>query len=222
MPDTAPERDGTAGRPELADELVGIDAASSEVVFEGAIWDVRRETFDYAGSTLTREFIDHTGAVAVFAMDDEDRVLLIKQYRHPVRRREWEPPAGLLDEPGESPLDAAKRELSEEVDLEADDWHVLSDYVTTPGGNNEAIRIYLARGVRPTGGTFDREGEEADMESAWFALDDVVDAVLASRVQNPSLVVGALAAHASRERGWTTLRPADAPWPDRPRRPDGH
>ncbi|GLK19165.1 NUDIX domain-containing protein [Herbiconiux flava] len=207
---------------EPADELVGIEADSSEVVFEGKIWDVRRETFSYGGETLTREFIDHTGAVAVIAMDDEERVLLIKQYRHPVRRREWEPPAGLLDEDGESPLDAAKRELSEEVDLEADDWHVLADYVTTPGGNNEAIRVYLARGVRPTGSTFDREGEEADMESQWFALDDVVDAVLASRVQNPSLVVGALAAHASRARGWSTLRAADAPWPDHPKhRPSG-
>jgi ADP-ribose pyrophosphatase len=207
---------------EPADELVGIEADSSEVVFEGKIWDVRRETFSYGGETLTREFIDHTGAVAVIAMDDEERVLLIKQYRHPVRRREWEPPAGLLDEDGESPLDAAKRELSEEVDLEADDWHVLADYVTTPGGNNEAIRVYLARGVRPTGSTFAREGEEADMESQWFALDDVVDAVLASRVQNPSLVVGALAAQASRARGWSTLRAADAPWPDHPKhRPSG-
>ncbi|MCS5713654.1 NUDIX hydrolase [Herbiconiux sp. CPCC 205716] len=205
-----------------ADELVGIDADSSEVVFEGKIWDVRRETFAYGGETLTREFIDHTGAVAVIAMDEEERVLLIKQYRHPVRRREWEPPAGLLDEDGESPLDAAKRELAEEVDLEADDWHVLADYVTTPGGNNEAIRIYLARGVRPTGSTFDREGEEADMESQWFALDDVVDSVLASRVQNPSLVVGALAAQASRARGWSTLRPSDASWPDHPtHRPSG-
>jgi ADP-ribose pyrophosphatase len=217
---------GTAGAgpaaSEPADELVGIEADSSEVVFEGKIWDVRRETFRYGGETLTREFIDHTGAVAVIAMDDEDRVLLIKQYRHPVRRREWEPPAGLLDEDGESPLDAAKRELSEEVDLEADDWHVLADYVTTPGGNNEAIRVYLARGVRPTGSTFEREGEEADMQSQWFALDDVVDAVLASRVQNPSLVVGALAAQASRARGWSTLRPADSPWPDHPKhRPTG-
>ncbi|WP_066043224.1 NUDIX domain-containing protein [Herbiconiux solani] len=201
----------------LADEVALVPVSESEVVFDGYVWDVRREAFEYGGDTLRRDFVDHPGAVAILALDDEDRVLLIKQYRHPVRRREWEPPAGLLDVEAESPLDAAKRELSEEVDLEADDWHVLSDYVTTPGGNNEAIRIYLARGVRPTGSRFDREGEEADMESAWFPLDEVVDAVLASRVQNPSLVIGALAASASRARGWSTLRPADSPWEAHPR-----
>ncbi len=200
----------------LEDELAPVDVDSSEVVFDGFVWDVRRESFTYGGSTLRRDFVDHPGAVAVFAMDDDDRVLLIKQYRHPVRRREWEPPAGLLDMEAESPLDAAKRELAEEVDLEADDWAVLSDYLTTPGGNNEAIRIYLARGVRATASTFEREGEEADMESRWVPLDEIVDAVLASRVQNPSLVIGALAAQVSRSRGWSTLRPADDPWPAHP------
>jgi ADP-ribose pyrophosphatase len=200
----------------LADEPATVEVASSEVVFDGYIWDVRRESFDYNGTTLRRDFVDHSGAVAIFALDDEDRVLLIKQYRHPVRRREWEPPAGLLDVAGEPPLDAAKRELEEEVDLQADRWDVLVDYVTTPGGNNEAIRIFLARGLRSTAQPFAREGEEADMELRWVGLDDVVDAVLASTVQNPSLVIGALAAQASRARGWSTLRPADDPWSTRP------
>jgi len=219
MPDTGmPDTGMSGGAPApLADEPAPVDVISSEVVFDGYVWDVRREAFEYGGETLRRDFVDHTGAVAIFALDDDDRVLLIKQYRHPVRRREWEPPAGLLDVAEESPLDAAKRELAEEVDLEADDWHVLLDYVTTPGGNNEAIRIFLARGVRATGEAFARTGEEADMESRWVALDELVDAVLASRVQNPSLVIGALAAQASRARGWSTLRPADAPWPERPR-----
>ena len=135
MPDTG--MSGGAPAP-LADEPAPVDVISSEVVFDGYVWDVRREAFEYGGETLRRDFVDHTGAVAIFALDDDDRVLLIKQYRHPVRRREWEPPAGLLDVAEESPLDAAKRELAEEVDLEADDWHVLLDYVTTPGGNNEA------------------------------------------------------------------------------------
>lgn len=205
------------GEPELlADSPAPVEVSSSEVMFDGYVWDVRRETFAYGEETLRRDFVDHPGAVAIFALDDEDRVLLIKQYRHPVRRREWEPPAGLLDAEGESPLDAAKRELAEEADLEASDWAVLSDYLTTPGGNNEAIRIFLARGVRATGSVFEREGEEADMELRWVPLGDVVDAVLASRVQNPSLVIGALAAEASRARGWSTLRPADSPWPAHP------
>ncbi|MCS5498875.1 NUDIX hydrolase [Cnuibacter physcomitrellae] len=198
---------------ELTDTPDPARVTSSELVFHGHVWDVRSDEFEYGGSTLRRDYVDHTGAVAIIALDERDRVLLIKQYRHPIRTREWEPPAGLLDEPGESPLHAAQRELSEEADLKADEWHVLSDYVTSPGGNNEVIRVFLARSLSPTGEAFAREGEEADMELAWHPLEDVLDAVLASRVQNPSLVVGVLALDAARRRDWSTLRPADAPWP---------
>ena len=199
---------------ELADERIDLPIVSSEVVFKGAIWDVRRETFDYNGDDITREFVDHTGAVSVLAVDDEDRVLLIKQYRHPIRSREWEIPAGLLDVADEDPLEAAKRELAEEVDLSADSWSVLSDYVTTPGGNNEAIRVYLARGLTDTD-AFAREDEEADIEKRWVPLDEALDAIVARRVQNPSLVVAVYAAFVARSRGWSTLAPADAPWPQR-------
>ncbi|MBF4633837.1 NUDIX hydrolase [Agreia pratensis] len=198
----------------LADEHIALPIVSSEVVFTGAIWDVRRETFDYNGDQITREFVDHTGAVAVLAIDDEDRILLIKQYRHPVRSREWEIPAGLLDVADENPLEAAKRELAEEVDLAAASWSVLSDYVTTPGGNNEAIRVYLARQLSDTE-AFAREDEEADIEKRWVPLDEALDAVVARRIQNPSLVVAVYAASVARSRGWSTLGPEDAPWPQR-------
>jgi 8-oxo-dGTP pyrophosphatase MutT (NUDIX family) len=198
----------------LADKRVELPIVSSEVAFQGAIWDVRRETFDYGGQQITREFVDHTGAVSVLAIDDKERVLLIKQYRHPIRSREWEIPAGLLDVAAEDPLDAAKRELAEEVDLAAASWSVLSDYVTTPGGNNEAIRIYLARDLTDTD-QFAREDEEADIEKRWVPLDDALDAVVARRIQNPSLVVAIYAAAISRSRGWSTLGAADAPWPQR-------
>ncbi|MDN4639408.1 NUDIX hydrolase [Agreia sp. PsM10] len=198
----------------LADDRVDLPIVSSDVVFQGKIWDVRRETFDYNGQQITREFVDHTGAVSVLAVDDEERVLLIKQYRHPIRAREWEIPAGLLDVADEDPLEAAKRELAEEVDLAAASWSVLSDYVTTPGGNNEAIRVYLARDLTETD-AFAREDEEADIEKRWVPLDEALDAVVARRIQNPSLVVAVYAAAISRSRGWSTLGAADAPWPQR-------
>ncbi|WP_448232259.1 NUDIX domain-containing protein [Microbacterium lacticum] len=201
----------------LTDDPVQVEVLRTETPFTGRVWNIRRDAFAYNGDTIVREYVDHTGAVAVLAMDDQERVLLIKQYRHPVRARDWEIPAGLLDVAGEDALAAAQRELAEEADLTASRWDVLSDFYTSPGGSDEAIRIYLARDLAPTAEVFARGEEEADIEVRWASLDEVVDAVLARRVQNPSLAIGALAAHAARARGWATLAPSDAPWPQRPR-----
>ncbi|WP_022883094.1 NUDIX domain-containing protein [Gryllotalpicola ginsengisoli] len=204
--------------PELiADEPARPAVTGSEVVYEGRIWDVRRETFEYNEHTLVREFIAHTGAVAVLALDEQGRVLLIRQYRHPIRQREWEIPAGLLDVAGESPLAAAQRELAEEADLTAAEWNVLAEFCSSPGSSSELIRIYLARGINATGAAFARTEEEADIEVAWVDLDEVVDGVLARRLQNPSLAIGAMAAKIARERGWESLGDPEEPWSRHPR-----
>ncbi|WP_349867057.1 NUDIX hydrolase [Leifsonia sp. WHRI 6310E] len=201
----------------LSDEAFRPEIVSSETVFHGRVWDVRRDVFRYNDADITRDYVDHTGAVAVLALDDAGRVLLIKQYRHPVRHRDWEIPAGLLDIRGEDPLAAVKRELAEEADLVADEWNVLADIFTSPGGSDEAIRIYLARGVRPAPEVFDREEEEADIETAWLPLDDAVDAVLARTVHNAPLIIALLSARTAREKGWATLGAADEPWPTHPK-----
>jgi 8-oxo-dGTP pyrophosphatase MutT (NUDIX family) len=205
-----------AGQPPLEDEFEFAEVTDTGIVFDGKVWDVRRDTFAYNGSGIVREYLDHPGAVAILALDDQDRVLLIKQYRHPVRVREWELPAGLLDEDGEHPLVGAQRELAEEADVVAAEWNVLTEFYTSPGGSNEVIRIYLARGLSAIPDAFERTEEEADIEIRRVPLDDCVDAVLARRVQNPSLVVGVLAAPAARSRGWSTLAPADSAWPRHP------
>ncbi|MBC7591124.1 MAG: NUDIX hydrolase [Salinibacterium sp.] len=195
----------------LADDPVDPAVSSSEVVFSGRVWNIRREVFELDGHAITREFMDHTGAVAVLALDEQDRVLLIKQYRHPVRYREWELPAGLLDIAGESPLLAAQRELAEEVDKVATQWDLLTDFMTSPGGSNEVLRVYLARGVSEAPEVFERTEEEAGIEVRWVPLDDVVDAVLRRDIQNSILCIAALAAAAARARGWSTLGEAEAP-----------
>lgn len=202
---------------QLSDELIEPEILTSERIFDGVVWDVRAETFRYGGGELRREFVDHTGAVAVLALDDDGRVALIKQYRHPIRSREWEIPAGLLDIEGENPLVAAQRELGEETDLQAERWDLLSEFVTSPGGSDEIIRIYLARGLSATAAAFEREAEEADMELRWVPLDEAVEAVLARRVQNPSLTIAVLAAHAFRARDWRGLGDAASPWTRHPR-----
>lgn len=197
----------------LQDESTSADLVSSDVAFNGHVWDIRRDTFRLNDDSLTREYMDHTGAVAILALDDKDRVLLINQYRHPVRARLWEIPAGLLDIDNEHPLDAAKRELAEEADVEAADWGVLAEFYTSPGSSDEAIRIYLARDVSALPERFDREAEEADIEKRWVSLDEITDAVRARAVQNPSLVTGVLSAFVARQRDWSGLGPADADWP---------
>lgn len=206
----------------LRDELATPAVSASEVVFEGAVWDVRRDTFDLEGETLVREVVDHPGAVAVLALDEDDRALLIRQYRHPVAAHEWEVPAGLLDIAGEDPLVAAQRELAEEADVTADDWSVLVDYFTSPGGLTEAIRVYLARGLRPVpeGERFQRDGEEAHLIHRYVPLDEVVAGVLAGDLHNSTLVIATMTARASREGGWTSLRPAGSRWPEHPGRRD--
>lgn len=200
----------------LADDGAAVELLSSEPVFEGVVWDVRRERFRLDGAEIAREFVAHTGAVAVLAMDEHDRVLLIKQYRHPIRMRDWELPAGLLDIAGEPPLTAAQREFAEETDLVAEHWAVLSDFWTSPGGSDESVRVYLARGVSPAARTHARTDEEAGIELRWASLDEAVDAVLERRIRNAITAIALLAARASRERQWSTLAPADAPWPWHP------
>ena len=201
----------------LADQSVEVPVRASERVFEGRVWDIRRDAFEFGGDEIVREYVDHTGAVGVLALDHHDRAFLIKQYRHPVRMRDWEIPAGLLDVDGESPLLAAQRELAEEADLVASEWAVLADVATSPGGSDEVIRIYLARGLTATPEAFGREAEEADMETRWVPLDECVEAVLARRIHNAPLAIAVLVAQAARERGWETLGDADAPWPNRSR-----
>ena len=207
----------------VRDEADVREVVESVRVFEGRVWSVRTDTVDLGDDqTVVRDLVEHPGAVGVIALDEQDRVLLVRQYRHPVRSTLWEPPAGLMDVDGEDPLLTAQRELFEEAHLQATDWRVLVDYFNSPGGTSEAFRCYLARGVRGYDG--DRHagsGEERDMPYAWVPLDDAVAMVLDGRLHNPTAVCGVLAASAARATGFENLRAADAPWPERERvRPD--
>lgn len=191
---------GTPASRALADEPVDLAVTDSDLVYEGRVWDVRSDTFDYNGEEIVRQYVDHPGAAAVVAIDDAGRVLLIQQYRHPIRHRDWEVVAGLLDIVGESPLETAKRELAEEADLEAASWEPLVSIFTTPGGNDEVVHLFLARGLSPIADAHPREAEEADIRVEWVPLAEVVEGVLAGRLRNGILAVGVLAA-AERLRG---------------------
>lgn len=199
--------DATGGGP--ADRSAPRPVLEHTDLHHGRIWDLVSETVDLGESQVVREFVDHPGAVAVIALDEDDRVLLLRQYRHPVRAELWEPPAGLRDVDGEPPHVTAARELAEEADLRAGEWHLLAEFANSPGGSNERILVYLARDLSevPEAERFAREDEEAGMVPLWLPLDDAVTAVLEGRLHSPSAAVGVLAAAASRDRGWSTLRP---------------
>jgi ADP-ribose pyrophosphatase len=158
-----------------------------------------------------REVVAHPGAVGVLALDAADRVLLIRQYRHPVGYLLWEAPAGLRDVAGEPLQATAQRELIEETGYGAETWHVLVDTFTSPGMSNERMRIFLARDLSETPTDFQRIHEEADMPLAWVSLDEAVAKVLAGDIHNPTAVVGILAAHAARAGGFRDLRAPGAP-----------
>jgi len=180
------------------DEPRNIPVLSRETMYDGAIWDVVRETFDYNGIVLSRDFVDHTGAVGVVALNEADEVMMIRQYRHAIRTTNWEIPAGLLDVPGEDPVECAKRELAEEADLQADSWEFLMTLNTTPGGSNELIHIYLATGLHPLTHDYVREGEEADLEKLFVPLADVVSGILHGTIRNQIAVTALLAAYVRR------------------------
>lgn len=208
MPEIEGSGEQSGSSEELADQPFDAPVLASERVFAGRVWDVRRESVQYNGGEIVRDFVDHTGAVGVLALDHDGRVMLIRQYRHPVRTRDWEIPAGLLDVAGEDPLAAAQRELAEEVDLGAGTWNVLTEFFSSPGGSSELIRVFLARDLHPVEHDFTREGEEADMERRWVPLDEVVEAALERRIRNSPLMIAVLAAQAARANGFAGLPPA--------------
>ncbi|MER7989092.1 NUDIX hydrolase [Streptomyces noursei] len=203
----------------IKDTAVEWTVTGTTTPFTGAKTSVRTDRVVMPdGSTVSRDYQVHPGSVAVLALDDADRVLVLHQYRHPVRQKLWEIPAGLLDVPGENPLHAAQRELYEEAHVKAEEWRVLTDVYTTPGGSDEAVRIFFARGLSEVDGErFEVSEEEADMELARVPVDELVRGVLAGELHNNCLVVGVLALTAARAGGGLdALRPADAPWPARP------
>jgi 8-oxo-dGDP phosphatase len=190
------------------------ETVSSETLHTGKIFALRNDRVRMPGGKIvTREVVEHFGAVAVVAIDAHDRIPLVYQYRHPFGRRLWELPAGLLDVNGEAPHLTAARELREEAGLEAQTWQVLVDLDSTPGFSDESVRVYLAMDLtqvdRP-----EAHDEEADMTLQWYPIDDAVRRVFSGEIVNSLAVGGILAAYTVR-KGFGEPRPVDAPWVDK-------
>ena len=198
---------------------VEYSALSSERIFDGRVIGVRRDHVRMSdGKVADREVVEHVGAVAIAAIDDAGRVLLVNQYRHPVRAWLDELPAGLLDVEGEPALRAAQRELAEEAAVTAARWDLLLDLYPSPGFSTEAIRIFLARDLTevPDGERFTPEHEEITMTVRRVPLAEAVRRALDGSITNAAAVAGVLAAAHAQAAGWESLRPADSAWAARP------
>jgi len=203
----------------------GRELVSSERVWSGPIFavDADHVRLGPGQEPVARQVVVHHDAVAVVALragedssqgDGAPEILMVRQYRHPVRASLWEIPAGLLDVPGEQPAVAAARELAEETDYTAATWNTLAEFYASPGFTTEGARIFLAQDLSllPEDRRIPREAEEAEFVPTWVRLDEAIDAVMDGRLHNPSTVLAVLATAQARARGWAELRPADAPW----------
>ena len=190
------------------------EVISRREVFRGAIFTL--VTDDVAmpgGGSSHRDYLRHPGSVAVAALDDEDRIVLVRQYRHAVGARLWELPAGLCDVAGEAPVRTAARELAEEVDLVAGRWDLLVQVHASPGYSDEFAHVFLARDLSevPASDRVVRTHEEAELVPHRVDLDEAVAMVFRGEITVAIDVAGILAAARARDTGWTTLRPAASP-----------
>jgi 8-oxo-dGDP phosphatase len=197
------------------DEPAHWPVVSSAELLRGRLITVRTDKVRMPGNNLAeRDVVTHPGAVAVLALDDASRVLLIRQYRHPVGRLLWEVPAGLRDVAGEPLWQTARRELLEEAGYRANHWRVLADYFSSPGYSTERLRVFLARDlefVPEAERDFVPEDEETQLISAWLPLDEAVRKVFAGDLHNGVAALAIMAGYAARSEGYDRLRPADAP-----------
>jgi len=188
--------------PDLSDAPEEWPVIASEDIYRGAApFAVRSDRLRHPDHPAERSFervvLEHPGAAVVLALDARDRALVVRQYRHPVGHRLVELPAGLLDQPGEDPEQAARRELVEEAGYDARSWTHLGSTFSSPGCTAEVIHLYLARDLAPADrGDFEPEHEEADMHLLWMPFDDLLRGVLAGRVANGPLVNAVLLAWA--------------------------
>ncbi len=201
---------------------------SSQRVFDGAVTAVRIDDVVMPdGKTAKREVVEHDNAVAIVALDaaggagaDTDpRVILIEQYRHPLGRRLWELPAGLMDVDGEGAQQTAARELVEETGYAAANWSVLVDVAPSPGFSEEIVRIFLATELTRVGRPHPGDHEEAELRIVLVPLSTAVQAVLDGRIVNGMAVSGILAAERTLREGpvQRTQSGGDLPWTS----PDG-
>lgn len=160
---------------------------SSKEILKNKLFTIVEEVaHDNSGFEIKRSIVRHPGSAVMLAVDEKDRVLLVKQFRLPAEKDLWELPAGRID-PGETPLQAAKRELREETGYQAKKWVKLISYWASPGYVAEKMNVYLAQDLKA--------GEQQPMdderiEIRWFTRKEILDLILANKMEDGKTIVG--------------------------------
>lgn len=149
-------------------------------------WVSEEHATDPSGFEIHRSIVHHKGSAVMMAVDDRKRILLVKQYRLPARQYLWELPAGRLDE-GETPLQAAKRELTEETGYRAKQWKKLVSFYASPGYVDEKMTIFLATEL--TEGKAEPMEDER-IETRWFTSKEIDEAIRAGKIIDAKTMIG--------------------------------
>ena len=166
---------------------------SRQDIFDGRIVTLHVDTVTLPdGNTALREIIDHPGGVGILAIDDDDRVFMVQQYRYAFSQAMWEIPAGKR-EAGEEPLVTAKRELQEEVGVTAERWLPMGELIPSPGCYAERLYLFMARGLT-VGDTHPDDDEFLTVSRVPFT--ELSQACLSGEIQDAKTVVAVLKAKA--------------------------
>lgn len=166
---------------------LGEKTISSREVFRGRILKLRVDSVVLAdGNVSTREIVEHAGAVAVIAIDNENRLWMVRQYRKPLEKVLLEIPAGTMEEE-EEPLSCAQRELAEETGLRAAKWEKILEYYSAPGFCDEKLSIFLARDF--TEGEKNLDNDEF-LEVVKIPLQEAYDAIFAGEILDGKTIIG--------------------------------
>lgn len=176
--------------PMSEDDVVANSQPQDRLVYDGRVVTLRLKHLELAdGRKHLREIVEHAPGAAVVAVDQEGQVLLVRQLRPAVGTALLELPAGLVD-PGERPVEAARRELEEETGYVASAMEPLVAFYTSPGFTNEVIHIFVASGLRQTA---TRRDEEEEIEMVRMPVEQAIQQVMHGEISDAKTITGLLA-----------------------------